>query len=61
MRIGFRQEHRIDSVTNLVGFDDYREFPNITRGLVRRGYTDEQILGVLGANALRVFEDVCGT
>ena len=61
MRIGFRQEHRIDSVTNLIGFDDYRDFPNITRGLVKRGYTDEQVLGVLGANALRVFEDVCGT
>ena len=61
MRIGFRQEHRIDSVTNLIGLDDYRDFPNITRGLVKRGYTDEQVLGVLGANALRVFQDVCGT
>lgn len=57
----FRPEHRVDeSLKNLVGFDDYRDFPNITRGLVGRGYTDEQIRGILGENFLRVFEQVCG-
>jgi microsomal dipeptidase-like Zn-dependent dipeptidase len=30
------------------------------RGLVARGYTDEQIKGILGENVLRVFEEVCG-
>jgi membrane dipeptidase len=45
---------------NLVGFDDYRDFPNITRGLVSRGFDDEQIRGILGENVLRVFRDVCG-
>jgi len=45
---------------NLVGFDDYRDFPNITRGLVKRGYDDRQIKGILGENFLRVFEEVCG-
>jgi membrane dipeptidase len=45
---------------NLVGFDDYRDFPNITRGLVKRGYSDQQIKGILGENFLRVFEEVCG-
>jgi membrane dipeptidase len=44
----------------LEGFTDYRDFPNITRGLVKRGYTDEQIRGILGENFLRVFETVCG-
>ena len=44
----------------LVGFDDVRDFPNITRGLVKRGYSDEQVRGILGENALRVFADVCG-
>ena len=34
--------------------------PNITRGLVKRGYSDEQIRGILGENALRVFKEVCG-
>lgn len=58
--MGFRPEHNIDAVKNLVGFDDYRDFPNITRGLVKRGYSDEQISGILGNNFLRVFEAVCG-
>jgi membrane dipeptidase len=57
---GFREEDNIDSATNLIGFDDYRDLPNITRGLVSRGYSDEQIKGILGENFLRVFEEVCG-
>jgi microsomal dipeptidase-like Zn-dependent dipeptidase len=32
--------------------------PAITHALVRRGYTDETILKVLGGNLLRVFEEV---
>lgn len=57
---GFRPEHGNIPTQNLVGFDDYRDFPNITRGLVARGHTDEQIRGILGENFLRVFESVCG-
>ncbi|MEZ5870285.1 MAG: membrane dipeptidase [Nitratireductor sp.] len=49
-----------DAPRSLVGFDDIRDFPNITRGLVKRGYSDEQIRGILGENFLRVFEAVCG-
>jgi membrane dipeptidase len=58
--IGFRDEDHIDVTKRLVGFDDCRDLPNITRGLVSRGYSDEQIRGILGENALRVFADVCG-
>jgi membrane dipeptidase len=58
--VGFRPEHNLDSRTNLIGFDDYRDFINFTRGLVKRGYSDEQIEGILGGNFLRVFEQVCG-
>jgi membrane dipeptidase len=59
MEMGFRPEHNV-TTENLVGFEDYRDFPNITRGLVARGYEDEQIRGILGENFLRVFEAVCG-
>jgi membrane dipeptidase len=58
--IGFRKEHGTMAPVNVAGFDDYRDFPNITRGLVKRGYSDEQIKGILGENFLRVFEQVCG-
>lgn len=58
VKMGFREEDiRVD---NLIGFDDYRDFPNITRGLVKRGFSDEQIRGILGENVLHVFEKVCG-
>lgn len=57
---GFRDEDRLDLTQRLAGFDDCRDLPNITRGLVKRGYSDEQIRGILGENALRVFTEVCG-
>jgi membrane dipeptidase len=57
--LGFRDEDRLDVTKRLVGYDDCRDLPNITRGLVKRGYSDEQIQGVLGENALRVFAEVC--
>ena len=42
------------------GFTEYRQFINITRGLVKRGYSDQAICKILGGNWLRVFKDVCG-
>jgi membrane dipeptidase len=60
MEIGFREEHGVTKPVNVIGFDDYRDFPNITRGLVQRGYSDDEIRGILGGNFLRVFEQVCG-
>ena len=53
--IGFRPEHNINTRQNLIGFDDARDSPNITRGLVARGYSDEEIKGILVENFLRVF------
>jgi len=58
--IGFRPEDRYDVTDRVIGFDDYRDLPNITRGLVKRGYSDEQVQGILGENALRVFAEICG-
>jgi membrane dipeptidase len=58
--MGFREEHRIDPLATLDGFSDYLDFPNIARGLVSRGYSDDEISGILGGNFLRVFEEVCG-
>ena len=40
------------------GLKDYRSFINVTRGLVARGYSDDQIRGILGENWLRVFDKV---
>lgn len=58
--LGFRPQDQLEVTQRLAGFDDCRDLPNITRGLVKRGYRDEQIQGILGENALRVFTEVCG-
>ena len=36
----------------------HSEWPNVTRGLVARGYNDEDIAKVLGGNWLRLFKEV---
>ncbi len=58
--LGFREEHRIEPLATVDGFSSYLDFPNITRGLVSRGYSDAEVAGILGGNFLRVFEAVCG-
>ncbi len=59
---GFRgAEHQIDDTGyTAAGFDDYRDMVNLTRVLVARGWSDDDIKAVLGGNALRVFRHVLG-
>lgn len=40
------------------GLDGARDWPNITRGLVERGFSDDEIRKVLGLNFLRYWEGV---
>jgi len=42
------------------GLSDCSMVPNITKELVRRGYSDEDIEKMLGGNFMRVFRQVCG-
>jgi membrane dipeptidase len=44
----------------MYGIESPEEWPNITRGLVSRGYSDDEITKILGANALRIISDVVG-
>lgn len=41
-----------------LGISRYPEFLNITRGLISRGYSDDDIRKILGGNFMRVFEKV---
>jgi len=59
-RIGFRKEHNVDWGATVEGFKDWKDWPNITYGLVSRGYSDNEIKGILGGNFLRIFEEVTG-
>jgi membrane dipeptidase len=40
------------------GIRSVSDFPNITKGLVDKGYSEEEIKGILGGNFLRVFKQV---
>jgi membrane dipeptidase len=42
----------------IVGFEDESDAPNVTRELLRRGYTEAQIAKIWGGNFLRVFDQV---
>lgn len=48
------------STETVAGLEKYSTFINFTRGLVARGYTDEDIAKIMGGNWLRVFEQICG-
>ncbi len=55
---GFREKDKLPGTEGLLGFEQYIEAINITRGLVSRGYNDKQIKLILGENWLRIMEQV---
>jgi membrane dipeptidase len=50
----------MDVIPTPEGMDDVTDFPKLTRGLLDRGYTQEEINKVLGGNLLRVLQEVAG-
>ena len=42
------------------GFEDISELPNVTRGLIERGWSIADIRKVLGENWMRVYKEVWG-
>jgi membrane dipeptidase len=47
-----------DGGGGLIDCMDVSQFPNITRELIRRGYTETEIRKIWGGNLLRVFKEV---
>ncbi|MDC0421999.1 dipeptidase, partial [Hellea sp.] len=45
---------------NHEGFEDHSKFINVTRGLVGRGYSDDDITKIMGGNWLRLIGDTIG-
>lgn len=52
--LGKAKYHSVD------GFQTPADMPKLTRGLIERGYSDEDVVKILGANFLRVFDQVWG-
>jgi len=48
----------LDGGCGFPGLDDATKFPDLTRGIVARGYSDSDIEKILGANDLRFFKKV---
>ena len=42
------------------GAEDTTKMQNVTRALVKRGYSDDEIRGVMGENFLRYFDRIVG-
>ncbi|HEV2282101.1 MAG TPA: membrane dipeptidase [bacterium] len=58
---GFRtEEHRLTADYHLNGFEDFRDWPNLTVCLAQRGFNEAELRKLLGLNYLRVFRDVVG-
>jgi membrane dipeptidase len=57
---GFRPEHLRNAFARVDGMKSWRDWPNITRGLVSPGFSDEEIRRILGENWLRVFQAAVG-
>jgi membrane dipeptidase len=43
-----------------VGIRGVQDYPNITRGLKKRGYSDADVKKIMGGNFLRVWRAVTG-
>ena len=43
-----------------VGYENNSGYPNLTRGLVSRGYSDEDIAKIMGGNWMRLIKDTIG-
>ncbi|HEX9765128.1 MAG TPA: membrane dipeptidase [Nitriliruptorales bacterium] len=54
-QVGFEERHRADWGASLDGFASWHHWPNLTAALVRRGYRDDEVRGLLGENFLRLF------
>jgi len=59
-KLGFRPEHKASFLTKMKDFENYTKFPNLIKGLIKRGYTDEEIQKITGENFLRVFKKIVG-
>lgn len=59
-RIGFRPEHRVDWAATIEELPDYSDWPSITGALLERGFTGDEVRGIIGGNFLRIFAEVVG-
>jgi len=52
------RQYQYPNLVSVKGLSEDEEVPNVTEGLMKRGYSNEEIELILGKNFLRVFKEV---
>lgn len=58
LRAGYKDSYAFRDKIDIEGIDHPKRCFDLTEGLIRRGYTDEHIRGVLGGNFARVLKEI---
>jgi membrane dipeptidase len=58
LRAGYKGSYGFREKIDIEGVDHPQRMFDLTEGLIRRGYTDEQIIGILGGNFRRVLGEI---
>ncbi|MGY8985940.1 MAG: dipeptidase [Sphingomonadales bacterium] len=58
LKAGYKESYAFRNKLDTDGFDNPKKIFTLVEGLIRRGYTDEHITGILGKNFRRAFEDI---
>lgn len=58
LRAGYKSSYAFREKIDIEGVDHPKRMFDLTEGLIRRGYTDEAIRGILGGNFARVLKEI---
>ena len=58
LRAGYKGSYGFRDKIDIEGVDHPKRMFDLTEGLMRRGYSDEDIQGILGANFRRVLGEI---
>ncbi|RUR53815.1 dipeptidase [Vreelandella populi] len=57
--VAWRPEDRFDPNAQTLDMETWDQWPNLTAAMLRRGMAESTVIKVVGANYLRVFQEVC--
>ena len=58
LRAGYKDLYRFREKIDIEGIDHPKRMYDLTEGLIRRGYSDNDIVGVIGGNFKRVLSEL---
>lgn len=61
LRAGYKDSYAFREKIDIEGVDHPKRMFDLTEGLIRRGYTDDHIRGILGGNFARVLKGIWST